>query len=781
MSNIGRQELKPFQVRAAGALAAMVQEYPGPRFSRRYDPETGDVMPFLCRLRAITGAGKTPILAATATHLENGIILWTTNRGAVISQTMANLRPGGKYADLLPPDVDVHQVSEMAATDWTSAMEATSGLTILLATVASFNQEGDELRIHRQVGDTTPWRMLAGDQPAGRERNLYVFYDEGHGATERQFQKLRELHPKAFVLASASPLPDDLSDLLSGRSQEEREQSLRDRTVSVPTKEVVEAGLLKSRLYFVDCNTTQSEAVRESHTKWQQLVEKLRGTGNLPIACFIVNETTRGVDVWEHLTQRLGVYSTQIAVHLNGAREVALDRYGTDVGLIDTYTGKAAADRSPEALRSSGYTHIIWNMTLREGWDEPYAYVAYIDDRGRSQNDMVQKIGRFVRQPGAEPFIDPDLNSAYFYFNITDDDFTSLIRQTQEEMETDGYEVIGFSSTTNPPTSREVSPREQLEVITLGMNFGDDITTLDEIVLENVPLFNAEALNAPGLVRTRVFDMAIQGEDKAARLDQERVSNDVTTAWQFVSSRLSEIDSRIVDKNGSRFSADLKDRPRMKQKVGVGSDAMNTLIRSIEPIRAGLNDKIEMEAWGRRHSYKVPPFKLIAPDMSGNSDAQRERYRVRHYSNGVHAEYNGMNPFEHRVAEALDTLGLQWARNPVGKAGYRIPIPELGSETVSFYPDFLLWTKNGVVAIDPKGRHLVEAAVTHKLLDLSSVPGLKNQIRVVLILEGSYAINNGIFDKTSGRTGYTLIRRRSIGARAESFNSLAALAKALIS
>lgn len=581
------------------------------------------------------------------------------------------------------------------------------------------------------------------------------------------------------MLASASPLPEDLSDLLSGRSHEEREQSLRDRTVSVPTKEVVEAGLLKSRLYFVDCNTTQAEAVKESHNKWQQLVGKLRGTGSIPIACFIVNETTRGVDVWEHLTQRLGLPPAQVAVHLNGAREIALDRYGTDVGLIDTYTGKAAADRSPEALRAAGYTHIIWNMTLREGWDEPYAYVAYIDDRGRSDVDMVQKIGRFVRQPGAEPFADPDLNSGFFYFNIRDDDFTSLIRQTQEEMDTDGYEVIGFSSTNNPPSSREVPTRQGLEVITLGMNFGQDIEALDKIILDNVPLFSDEALRAPGLVRTRVFDMAIQREDETGRLDQQRVNNDVTSAWHFVSSRLSEIDSRIIDRDGSRFSANLNNHPKMQQKVGIDSEAMTMLNRAIEPMRAGLNDKIEMETWGKRYTYKVSPFKLVAPDMVGNSVTQRERYHVHRYTNGVHAEYNGMNPFEHKVAEALDTLGLPWARNPVGKSGYRIPIPELGSDTVWFYPDFLLWTKNGVVAIDPKGRHLVEAAVTHKLLDLSSVAGLKNQVRVVLILEGNYVINNGIFDKVSGRTGHTLIRRRSTGPRAEPFTSLADLVKTL--
>ena len=96
-----------------------------------------------------------------------------------------------------------------------------------------------------------------------------------------------------------------------------------------------------------------------------------------------------------------------------------MERRGMTNGLIDTYKAKKA----PEDLKAEGYTHLIWNLTLREGWDEPMAYVAYIDDKGRSTNDMVQKIGRFVRQPEAKPFDDPDLNSAYFYFNVSDQQF----------------------------------------------------------------------------------------------------------------------------------------------------------------------------------------------------------------------------------------------------------------------------------------------------------------------------------------------------------------------
>lgn len=91
-----RDDLKPFQLRAAGELAQMLATYPNPPFRRRFNADTGEPYPFLCRLKAITGSGKTPMLALCAATLGDAIILWTTNRGAVISQTAANLSAGGK-------------------------------------------------------------------------------------------------------------------------------------------------------------------------------------------------------------------------------------------------------------------------------------------------------------------------------------------------------------------------------------------------------------------------------------------------------------------------------------------------------------------------------------------------------------------------------------------------------------------------------------------------------------------------------------------------------------
>jgi len=760
---IQRKDLKTFQERAASELAAMIQEYPSDRFKPRFDPETGDRLPFLCRLRAITGAGKTPILALTAQHLRNGIVLWTTNRGAVISQTLANLRAGGKYSGLLPEGTQIYNLAEMTPLEWSQMIEAREGLTILLATVASFNQDGDNLKIHKKVGDVTRWQMLSGDEAVDerRARSLYVFYDEGHGATENQFRKLRELHPAAFTLASASPLPEDLADLLSGNSQEERQKALALRTVSVPTKEVVGTGLLKQRLYFVDCNTAKSDAIREANDKWASIAKKMKNHSSVPIACFIVNETTRGVDIWEHLVA-LGVDPARIAVHLNGARDVMADRRGVVAPLIDTYSGRKPQDRSPEVLASAGYTHIIWNLTLREGWDEPLAYVAYLDSRGRSLVDIVQKIGRFVRQPNAKPFSDTDLNSAYFYFNVTDAAFSRIIEQTQEEMETDGYEVIPMVGARKPPASRSVPVKAPMSLTNLAPWFGDSIEDLDDILLNAVPLFADAALQSRGAFKTRVFEMREMKENVEKRSERSRATNDVVTPWEFLSAHLGAIDARIINDSGTIFSARLKDEPRMRQQMQHGSEAMRILSNAIPNIRARLNDKFQLRGLGRHGIHVIQPFNLVSPDIESGHDGYREKYKVRKFKNALHGEYNGFNPFELDVAQALDRLGKPWCRNPVGRDGYKIPVQELGADSNWFYPDFLFWSKPSEVwAIDPKGKHLLDAAVPSKLMDLGGLPDIKPRLQIAFLVEGQYVADQQGFFTRAGRQGLTLVRRDS--------------------
>jgi len=542
----------------------------------------------------------------------------------------------------------------------------------------------------------------------------------------------------------------------------------------VQTKEVVAAGLLKTRLYLVDCNTTRIDALKEANDKWVQLSKKLNAYAEWPVMCGIVNSTVAGLEVWEILTQHLGVDPRRVAVHLsNIEKHFAELNPNTPWGqLIDTHK----AGKTPEHLKEEGYTHIIWNLSLREGWDEPWAYVAYMDSTGKSNTDISQKIGRFLRQPNAQPFDDWDLNSAYFYFNVSDEEFSELIHSTQSELENEGYEVISISSSSSRPHNSILSPvLHETTIDVVAVSFGDDPNILDQILLANVPSFAPEALRAPGRVATRVLDLRSNHEDDSLKKEEQRKDNSEIKVWTYLIDRLAAIDSRIAQKNGTCFTPFVKDDPKMKQTMQFGSEAMNTINLNLSNIQQQLNNELRLE-YEADQKYSIKPFNLVSPDLKTDDDIKREVYRVRKYKNAIHQEYNGMNAFEVKVSLAIDNLNLKWCRNP-SKIGYSIPIPEVGEGTTNFYPDFLVWTEKTIWAIDPKGTHLINDAIYTKLLGVADIEGLNLKIRVAFALEGKYVL--GLNDRPSrqSKEGYSLIWKERGKVRCKSFTSCDLLAK----
>ncbi|XGG40645.1 DEAD/DEAH box helicase family protein [Klebsiella pneumoniae] len=586
--------LKPFQIKAASEIAEMIATYPNPPYKRRFDPETGMSLPFLCRLKAITGSGKTPILSLACNKIGDGIILWTTNRGAVISQTKNNLSVGGKYSNLLPDDVNILNLNEITETDWVDICRAKKGLTIILATVALFNRDGDALNVHKDRDGISHWDVLSGKGPEGRNRQLYVVYDEAHGGTKAQFSRLKELNPRAFILASSSEMSGDLIDLLPGNNVDEKSLSLKTQTVVVSTPLVVKEGLLKTRLYLVDCNTSRLDALTEANTKWQELSTKMSSFNTWPVICCIVNSTLAGLEVWESLVTQLKVDPKRIAVHLANVNSnlANVNPNAPWSLLVDTHKAK----KSPEDLHDEGYSHIIWNLSLREGWDEPWAYVAYLDGLGKSTTDISQKIGRFLRQPNATPFDDGDLNSAYFYFNVPDKDFSELVKTTQNDLSDSGYEIVSIESNSpRPQTSREVPVKKEVFVSKVAETFGEDLEILDQILLSNVPLFSDESLRSKGKMHTRVLDLANSCEDLDLNKEETKDDNADISVWEYLVSRLGTYDNRIARKSGTCFTPFVKNDPKMKQRMQFGSDAMLQINNNLSNIIRLLNNEFHLE------------------------------------------------------------------------------------------------------------------------------------------------------------------------------------------
>src|SRR5258708_36413862 len=109
-------ELLPFQIEASAQIAERFNEY-------MEDPLTitrSRIVPFYQNLSAITGSGKTLILADAIEQIRSRlpiepIVLWLSKGKVVVWQTFANLSTG-KYAELVG-GFDVKPLLDCAPSD----------------------------------------------------------------------------------------------------------------------------------------------------------------------------------------------------------------------------------------------------------------------------------------------------------------------------------------------------------------------------------------------------------------------------------------------------------------------------------------------------------------------------------------------------------------------------------------------------------------------------------------------------------------------------------------
>src|SRR5207249_11745693 len=178
--------------------------------------------------------------------------LWTSKSSAVVEQTYRNLL--GKYRSLLPA-AGVQIVRERPSkAEWERLITATTGLTIWVTTVASWNEkeaaeaggsESARLNMHRPHldwgGRESPWEQLR----TKLVRPLWVVYDESHNQTPTQLDQLVGLNPVGFLMASATPPTSELFSKFDStiRSDEHMAAIAERGRVKVLTADVVAAQL----------------------------------------------------------------------------------------------------------------------------------------------------------------------------------------------------------------------------------------------------------------------------------------------------------------------------------------------------------------------------------------------------------------------------------------------------------------------------------------------------------------------------------------------------------
>lgn len=721
-------------------------------------------IPFVGQLKAVTGSGKTPILADVVAGLGHAVVLWTSKSAAVVEQTYQNLR--GKYRPLLPKH-DVRVIREIPShADWQHLLNADKGLTIWLMTTAAWNEAeaakagGDakaRLSLHRPQQDLTgsrsPWDLLRTDLV----RPLWIVSDESHNQSSIQLELLANLTPVGFFLASATPVQNEL--FMKWREALDPDPAWRAladaAVVPVRTRDVVAAELLKTTLDLYDNNSGYEEDLDDVLATMKTLdaaVDDAQASVS-PKAIYVVErsnppkgspEEARPVAIWRYLRSK-GVETENIAIYTN-TRDLPED---------------AEAVSSLSQLQPR-HRHIIFNQALQEGWDDPEAYVCYFDGQTRSFVRIRQIVGRILRQPRARFFEPEVLNTATIFINTPTDDFETVLSDLKQELrlyapddEPDAVPVrIRTKKNPLPPIAlKPLAP--PLTLPRWSLSAPDMSHAEKKLRSRGASPWAQEFLDSPGEGRKASVSLA---DEEAGRVEMLEILRSARTRNGVYLRR------RLLARNRACTNAVHPDAivgPAFEQDSCQGSLAQEEMEALVDEIASSFEVRV---------GYEVDPD----PDKATWTAAEhRPRSgELLDFVNAVHPQYAkaDFNTDELQFARALDAFGQgAWLRNPsTSELGYGLPLPVRVGDSSRFFPDFLWSSGTTMWAIDTTGRHLLSDKVRGKLLDLTTP-------RLALVVRGKVDVPTA---SKLDNTGWTaVLPRPQLGPLVEHSEDLQALLK----
>ncbi|QZT59660.1 DEAD/DEAH box helicase family protein [Mycolicibacterium austroafricanum] len=729
-------ELHQFQETAAATVSSRVAEYLDNPAKVTVDRKL-HVPPYFQSLSAITGAGKTAILAEAVAQIVASmpikpIVMWLSKGKVVVQQTFDNLSERGKYHHLL----DGMSVDALANYRPEVVTDAEQPL-VYFATVGTFNQKDKEdgtLLIHKSDVDNmeaSVWDQLRIRTDAdGNRRPLVVVYDEAQNLSNQQTELLLELEPEVFLLASATMrLParigDEIQHLRTAGYAGDDDEYL---VTKVKSTDVVSAGLVKDIVLLEGYNTPMEEAIAQLLADMAETTSEAKtlGLDFEPKSIYVCNtnvvaDTPNQMDdpkqpfdqrqappilIWKYLVEQMGVDPSEVAVYADL-------KTNKDYPLPEEFTLFKGGDKDYDEFVAGAYKHIIFNLSLQEGWDDPSVYFAYIDKSMGSSAQITQVIGRVLRQPGTQHYPSDRLNAAHFYVRVDKNAvFNSVVEEVKAQLGTDPGGVKIVVSPPGKPKPKEYIPKGEYVVPETALNPSQAQNKIIDL-LAGFTDYRGDDRNTKGAGSRRVLRQKVGQDGTETEWEVYEHSAEASARWVFHR----EIQRQFKEALGVVNLAE----PKLDAVVGIGSPAYRHVTDLADDVVAAYVKGVRLVT-RKSNPYKVGPV-LARPD------------EVLAYKNAVHEGYSGLNSIERAFADEVDRVGLIWARNPP-RSGYGIPLVTVGP-TSNFYPDFLVWTEERVLCVDTKGPQLVDAAARRKLLTIKP-SGEGKRLDIQFVSEGKY-------------------------------------------
>lgn len=729
-------ELKEFQKEAADQIAA--------RFKRHYDdpPWRGTqknrrVVPFFQALASITASGKTVILADAVQSIcaflpIPPVVFWLSKGKVVVEQSFTNLSAGGKYHDLLG-DVRVEALAQYDAED---VRESTEPL-VFFATVGTFNQkdkaDGSRLIFRSEIdtAESSIWEALKGRADAqGHRRPLLIVYDEGHNLTDQQMDLLLELQPDGLVAASATMrLPQRLAAEVKHLKDEGWTDE--DLVTNVDAHAVADSGLVKTTIVLGGYEAPMEETLDSLMEDFRDAESQAKVYGlGLPKAIYVAktnivegNSLQRDdpkrpfsqrrappILIWRYLVQQHGIDPQQIAVYC----ALKVDK---SYPLPEHFHLFSGGDKDYNTFTDGNYRHIIFNLSLQEGWDDPLCYFGYVDKSMESSVQVEQVVGRLLRQPGGVRYPSERLNTAHFYIRVDKRGvFNDLLQKVNKKLSTDAPTIRIIQSSPDRPKPEPIAAKEAKVVFETAYMTERAVAPIRELI-DGLTDYRDDAGVNTRSRGGRTLVQRVIGEDGALTFEWEEFehSNMVSARWLFHR----EV-SRLFQ---GALGLALTDVHKFDAMVGFGSNAHKHIATVARLVVEACIDNIFLK------QKRIDPY-IVGPVLV-------RRGEIKTFENCLHEGYSDMNTLEVTFGKSLDKTGYTWCRNP-SRSGYGIPLITIGS-TRTFYPDFLVWRGDDVIAIDTTGPHLLADKTGRKLLAIAPPKGEAGRLIVRFVSEGKWS------------------------------------------